>query len=104
MHRRIVQALLQLDDEPAHGETNTDAASGNKEKLQARLRQGEHASYHGGHCETERDERSGVVYETFAFKDDNNFARHPQILRNCQRCHRVGRRDNRPEYKTYRQR
>src|SRR5436190_393014 len=29
----------------------------------------------------------------FAFEDDNNFARHPQILSDRQRCHGVGRRD-----------
>jgi len=35
LDRRIVQALLQLDYQPTHGETNTDAARGNKKKLQA---------------------------------------------------------------------
>src|SRR5436190_393016 len=54
--------------------------------------------------ETERDKGSSVVYQTFAFEDDNNFARHPQILSDRQRCHGVGRRDEGAEYKTYRQR
>ena len=70
LNRRIVQTLLQLDYEPAHGETNTDAAGGDKKKLQACLRQRKGAGHHGDHCETERDKRSSVVYQTFPFEDD----------------------------------
>jgi len=68
------------------------------------LCQRKRAGYHGGNRETERDKGSSVVYQTFAFEDDNNFARHPQILSDRQRCHGVGRRDEGAEYKTYRQR
>src|SRR5438046_10523396 len=77
---RIVQTLLQLRCQPAHGETNTDAARGDKKKPQARLLQRKSAGHHGGHCETERDKRSSVVYQTLSFEDDNNLARQLQGL------------------------
>ena len=104
LNRRIVQTLLQLDYEPAHDEANADAAGGDKEKLQARLGQRKRAGHHGGYCKTERDKRTGVVDQAFSFEDDNDLARHAQILSDRQRRHGVGRRDDGAEYKTYRQR
>src|SRR5439155_19511019 len=74
---RIVQTLLQLRCQPAHGETDTDAARGDKKESQARLLQRKGASHYGGHCETERDKRSGVVYETLSFEDDDNLVGYP---------------------------
>src|SRR5947208_4642271 len=103
LDRGMVQALLQFDYQPTDGETNTDAARGDKKKLQACLCERKSADHHGGHCETERDKRSSVVYQAFSFEDHNDLARHPQILSYCQRCHGVGRRDDGTENKTYRQ-
>src|SRR5438552_2028050 len=103
LDRRIVQTLLQLDYQPTDGETNTDAACGNEKKLQACLCERKSADHHGGHCETERDKRSSVVYQAFSFEDHNDLARHSQILSYCQRCHGIRRRDDGAENKTYRQ-
>src|SRR5436305_6393488 len=80
LHWRIVQTLLQLRCQPAHGETNTDAARGDKKKLESQLSQRKGTGHHGGHCETERDKRSGDVYQAFTFENDNNLAGHPQSL------------------------
>ncbi len=103
LYGRIVQTLLYLRREPADRETNTDPARGHEEKLQARLRQRKGAGHDSGDRETERDERSGVVDQAFAFENDNNPARHAQMLSDRQRCHRVWWRDNCAEDKTDRQ-
>src|SRR5207253_156469 len=103
LYGRIVQTLLYLRREPADGEANTDSARGHEEKLQARLRQRKGARHDCSDCETEGNERSGVVDETFAFEDDNNPAGHAQMLSHRQRRHRVWWRDNCAEDKTDRQ-
>src|SRR4030095_3036170 len=77
---RIVQTLLQLRGQPAHGETNTDAPHGDKKKPQARLPERKGAGHDGGHCETERDKSRGVVYQTLACEEDNNLSGYPQSL------------------------
>jgi hypothetical protein len=44
------------------------------------------------------------IYQAFSFEDDNDLARHAQILSDRQRRHGVGRRDDGAKYETYRQR
>ena len=70
------------------------AARGHEQKLQARLRQRKGASHDGGDSETEGDKGSGVVDQAFAFEDDNNLARHAQMLSDRERRHGVRRRDD----------
>ena len=90
--------------QPADGETNTDSARGDEEELQARLRQRKCAGHDSSDCETEGDKGSSVVDQAFAFEDDNNPARHAQMLSHRQRRYRVWWRDNCAEDKTDRQR
>ena len=100
LHRRIVQTLLHLRRQPAHGEADSDAARGDEKKLHARLPERKAPGQHGGHRETERDERSGVVHQALAFEDDNDLAGHPQILGHRQCGHGVRRRNEGAENKT----
>ena len=104
LHWRIVQPPLHLRGQPAHAETNTNAARGDKKKLQARLPQRKAPGQHGSHREAKGDKRSGIVYQALAFEDDNDLAGHPQMLSHRQRGHGVRRRDEGAEDKTDRQR
>ena len=81
LHWRIVQALLHLRCQPAHRETDTHAAHGHKKKLQACMPQRKAPRHYGGNSETKGDKGGRVVDQAFTFQNHNDFARHPQILR-----------------------
>ena len=93
LNGRIVQTLLHLRRQPAGGETNSDAARGDEKKLHARLPERKAPGQHGGHRETERDERSSVVHQALAFENDSDLARHLQALSHRQGSHGVRWRD-----------
>jgi hypothetical protein len=100
LNGRIVQTLLHLGRQPAGGESNSDAARGDEKKLHARLPERKGPGQHGGHRETERDERRGVVHQALAFEDDNDLAGHPQIFSHRQGGHGVRWRNEGAEDKT----